>query len=364
MTREQLIFSANNPAIAGHKIDGQLVLPGLAYIDIFCQFSKKLGLSLGQFELRHLTIHNPMIVDRDSKLVVSVVGEEHGQGYWKVRLEGRKLFATVEIMSVREGATHSDLNIDIMKQSAKRAYPVSNIYARYRKRGLSHEGFIRSAGEIYELSDGLIFQGLIGPEARATAEGFMFHPALMDGCAIATMHLFDDLIPEEEGIFLPFYLESFFGTAPINKYCNAYVSREYIGRKNEVLTLSTCFFDETGKWLAKITDLSSKLVGDAVRIRPMQEKKDVTGNDALVLFLKELIGRHFGIDPNAIDPQLDFYHLGFDSVSLLKLAEVIGVQIGADLPPTVLFEHSSIAALAGHLSAVHTGNAGALNFIE
>ncbi len=359
MTREQLVFSANNPAIAGHKIDGQLVLPGLSYIDIFCQFSKKLGLSLGQFELRHLTIHNPMIVDKEAKLVVSVLGEEHGQGCWRVRLEGRKLFATAEIMSMREGPAHSDLNIDILKQSAQRAYPVSDIYALYRKRGLSHDGFIRSAGEIYELPEGLILQGLIGPESRATAEGFVFHPALMDGCAIATMHLFDDLIPEEEGLFLPFYLESFFGTAPINKYCNAYVSREYIGRKNEVLTLSVCFFDETGKWLARITDLSSKLIGDV--IRPMQEKRDVTGNDAMVSFLKELMGRHFGIDPNAVDSQLDFYHLGFDSVSLLKLAEVIGVQIGADLPPTVLFEYSSVAALAGHLSTVHTSNAGALN---
>jgi polyketide synthase PksM len=361
MITEQLIFSANNPAIAGHKVYGKLMLPGLAYIDIFCQFSKKLGLSPGQFELRHLTIHHSMIVETDAKLVVSVWGEKDGSDRWKIGLEGRKLFATAEVVSVAEGLACADMNINLLKESASRVYPISEVYTRYRSRGLWHEGFIRAAGEIYELGDGLIFQGSVGPEARATAQSFLFHPALMDGSAVATMHLFDELITEEENLFVPFYMESFFASALINKNCNAYISNDFIGRKNEVVSMSICFFDETGRGIGKITNLSSKMVGDIVRPRPREEQYDGKETDAVVLFLKELIGNHLGISPDAIDPHLDYYYIGFDSASLLQLARIIGSKTGVDLPPTLLFEYPNIAQLAEHLSGVYAGSAGSLN---
>nr|WP_258545417.1 acyl carrier protein [Micromonospora provocatoris] len=52
-----------------------------------------------------------------------------------------------------------------------------------------------------------------------------------------------------------------------------------------------------------------------------------------------------------------FYDLGFDSVALLRLTERVEHLVGRKLYPTLLFEHTTIDALAAHLS---TGQAPAV----
>ncbi|MFC3999001.1 beta-ketoacyl synthase N-terminal-like domain-containing protein [Nocardiopsis sediminis] len=62
---------------------------------------------------------------------------------------------------------------------------------------------------------------------------------------------------------------------------------------------------------------------------------------------------------DAVDPEHTFKDLGFDSLSAVDLRQRLRASLGADLPPTVIFDHPTPAALARHLCdlAVRAGRA-------
>jgi bacillaene polyketide synthase PksM/BaeM len=407
MIKDQLIFSANNPITSNHKVYGQCLLPGLAYIDLLYQCFRKHGYRSDELEMRNLTIHNPLIVQDGSKVIVSVLAKETRPGSWKVELEGNKRYATVDMVQMEKYTSDDTIDVVLLKAGAEATYPIADIYRRYQVRDMVHQGFIKAEGNIYQLNDGLLFDASLGKEAGMTADQFMFHPTLMDGSAVAMMRLFDSLVKEDEHLFLPLFYESFRAGALINKHCYAFVPASSISRKNDIISFSIYFFDDTGKKVGELLNLTTKKVrnglGDATLnaspptrqngavsvsvhffdasgkkigelnnisakifsegIDPTDEvpKKEgpaaVPGTLALgtttqeaVAFLKELLGNHLRIDPASIRTDMEYYNMGFDSVSLLQLAAIIGDKIGTELPPTLLFEYPNISSLANHLT--------------
>jgi polyketide synthase PksM len=409
MIKDQLIFSANNPITANHRVYGQCLLPGLAYIDLLFQFFRKHGYQSDELEIRNLTIHNPLIVDEGSKVIVSVVAKETKPGRWKVELEGKKLYATVEMVQVEKYTSPDSIDVVLLKEGAEETYPVADIYKKYQARDMVHLAFIKAEGNVYKLKEGLLFDGSLGREAAMTADQFMFHPTLMDGSAVAMMRLFDSLVKENEHLFLPLFYGSFRAGTLINKHCYAFVPASSISRKNDIISFSIYFFDETGKKIGELLNLTTKKVrnglGDAtfntssstshngavsvsihffddagkkigeltnvsakifsegmepvveaparetaaVAATPLSAALKTSVPDA-VAFLKELLGNHLNIDQASIGTNTEYYNMGFDSVSLLQLAAIIGDKIGKELPPTLLFEYPTISSLANHLT--------------
>jgi pimaricinolide synthase PimS1 len=54
-------------------------------------------------------------------------------------------------------------------------------------------------------------------------------------------------------------------------------------------------------------------------------------------------------DADAIDPELHFLELGFDSLTAVELRNRLAAAAGVTLPGSVVFDHGTPAALAGHL---------------
>ncbi|MCI4059882.1 hypothetical protein MMK25_29115, partial [Bacillus cereus] len=63
MITEQLTISINNPIMSNHKVYGQALLPGLAYIDLIYQVFQEHGYAYQELELKNLTIFYPLIAD-------------------------------------------------------------------------------------------------------------------------------------------------------------------------------------------------------------------------------------------------------------------------------------------------------------
>ncbi|WP_131761391.1 type I polyketide synthase [Actinomadura fibrosa] len=79
-------------------------------------------------------------------------------------------------------------------------------------------------------------------------------------------------------------------------------------------------------------------LGEADRDRLLLDT--VLANAALVLGHAE---------PSAVDPGLTFKELGFDSIAGTELAQRLGAGTGVPLPSTLIFDHPTPGAVAGHL---------------
>jgi polyketide synthase PksM len=178
------------------------------------------------------------------------------------------------------------------------------------------------------------------------------------------------LVKAEENLFLPLYYESFRAAALINRCCYSYVPVSSIKRKNDLLSYSIYFFDNTGKKIGELINLTAKMVregikaGEGIKTPERGEIKMPAGEGGIIVFLKQVIGAHLNMDPDIIGVNLGYYNMGFDSVSLLQLAGVIGARIGADLPPTLLFEYPDISSLADHLSNTYAEKFEPLKVVE
>ncbi|GAA4526054.1 type I polyketide synthase [Amycolatopsis samaneae] len=79
--------------------------------------------------------------------------------------------------------------------------------------------------------------------------------------------------------------------------------------------------------------------------------------------LVELVREHaatvLGHDtPGAVDVRRGFLDIGFDSLSALELRDRLATATGHRLPPTLVFDHPSITAVAAHLAGELTGGDG------
>ncbi|MGW5185753.1 SDR family NAD(P)-dependent oxidoreductase [Streptomyces cyaneofuscatus] len=80
-------------------------------------------------------------------------------------------------------------------------------------------------------------------------------------------------------------------------------------------------------------------------------------SERLVSFaVGELRGLASGIlkfDPDELDTRTGFDAFGFDSISLVALAQQAGERLGIELTPAVLFDRNTLASLGDHLVAEH-----------
>ncbi len=72
---------------------------------------------------------------------------------------------------------------------------------------------------------------------------------------------------------------------------------------------------------------------------------------AFILGVRELVADMLKFPAADINPRSPFYDLGFDSISLTRLANEINARYGASLTPAIFFECEHIESLAGWLAA-------------
>ncbi|WP_315823387.1 polyketide synthase dehydratase domain-containing protein [Paraflavitalea speifideaquila] len=247
MIKDKLVFSLKNPVIAGHQVQGQAILPGLAYIDILLQCFRKHGYPFDELTVQNITIHHPLIVDPQGNVTLTIEAVETEAGHWQVALKGDLLYITAQVNRTGKQLLTGTIAIAPIKSQSKKQYPIGAIYDQYQARGLDHSGLMKAAGTVYETSEGMLFDGWVGSAAEAIAGYFLFHPALIDASAVATRGLFDQLVGKEETLFLPLFYGAFQGTACIQQRCYAWVPVNTISRKGELITLTIHYYDQAGQ---------------------------------------------------------------------------------------------------------------------
>ncbi|WP_083100499.1 acyl carrier protein [Pseudophaeobacter leonis] len=71
---------------------------------------------------------------------------------------------------------------------------------------------------------------------------------------------------------------------------------------------------------------------------------------SVAAWIKNWMGSEFQIDAASIEDDARFAAFGMDSVAAMLLTGALETWTGADLPPSIVWEHRSIAALANHVA--------------
>lgn len=386
MLTEEIILSLKNPVVANHKAYGQELLPGLAYIDLIFQIFRKHNYAFNELELRNLTIYNPLIVGQDYHVVLCIECSEINSGHWHIVIEGqehhkenlvlnKKRYITAEMYRRDPVQFEESIDINKIKESPKRIVKLEEVYELCRSQELIHTGFIKAEGYVYDVETAAIIEISVGQDALPRADGLMFHPALIDGSGIGSGVLISSFYQGAQGLFLPLFYESFRASALLQKQCITRVQASSIRHKKEILYINMEFFDESGQKVAELINLANKLVREPELINPLRTKTDMrsrtdqpfsplpnepASHDNNIVntdkksevesFLKQLLADWLKKPVYQIETQIGYYEMGLNSPGLLEIVKAIENRINSPLPPTLLFEYTSIAELAAYLT--------------
>ncbi|WP_373855388.1 SDR family NAD(P)-dependent oxidoreductase, partial [Desulfocucumis palustris] len=367
---------------------GQTLLPGLAYIDMLYQLAKDaMGLDYRKYCLKRLSIYNPLIVteERSVKLIIYFdktprcwnITVEDGEADKQGNLSKNKLYITAELHE-ETIMLEEKINIEAMKQAATQCMDIETLYAEARKRGLLHQGMIKAKGNIYLTDPGCLIEVNVDNVYHYEAESFLFHPALIDGAAIASGGILagKGIAGSNEDLYLPLYYESFSCMEPLQTHCYAKVSLSSLRMVNDIRVNHIAFFNKEGKQIAHLKGITVKRIRMKEQITPGLKKETISSsiqgpsviaetfpqhypeysggiNTApadIEVFLQKIFSKHLKRPASQIDLCTGFFELGMESSRLLAVVQDIERAFDLSLNPTLLFEYTTIAELSAYLN--------------
>ena len=386
--KEQFYIDINHPVLKNHKVHNKELLPGLAYIDMLYQVYRERGYNHNELELCNLSIYNPLVVGKDYDILLSIEGTERKEGQWSITIEGqerhngvlsseKKRYISAEMRHVNPITFEDTIEINRLKQLAENVVDIDKVYESNKTQGLVHTGFAKAEGSIYASGEDIIIDISLGQEALQSEEYIMFHPVLIDGSAISSSISLSTIVEEEQKLFLPLFYERFRASDLIQKNCIARLHTSSIRQKNELVYITLEFFNYKGRKIAELKNIANKLVRktallDLGELGVKQWKKEVQRKDSksasqetifagsviensrtsngIEHILKQLMADCLKKPINQIDINSGYYEMGLDSAGLLEIVHYIESKINTVLPPTLLFEYTTIAELSAFLT--------------
>jgi polyketide synthase PksJ len=370
---------ARDAVVDGHRVYGRRLLPGLAWIDLLygCCVDLAPDASTAGLALRDLSIYSPLAVDEGGAVDLRVEARATAADAWRITVTDAvrgdagapEPYVTADV-HLTDGTTAFDETVpadvlDALRAPGEDARDLTEIYRSFRSQELVHSGVMKAVGSVHTTSDAIWVS--VAVDASAARE-HRFHPALVDGSAVAASAV---ALDGEPRLFLPLHYASFRAAEPLGRACHTRVRRAGITRGDELLTFGMEFFDEHGRKLGELTGLTTKAVRDAGHIDPARSTTSETvpsavaapadrnvpaaasADDAMQTLVRSVVAGRLGVPEDRIDGGASYYALGLDSATLLRIAAELGERLGAKLAPTLLFEHASVSALAGHLARHH-----------
>jgi acyl transferase domain-containing protein/enoyl-[acyl-carrier-protein] reductase (NADH)/aryl carrier-like protein len=382
--RKELTVSVAHPVLRDHRVYGQSVLPGLAYIDLLYQLFREGGYDYRCLELRNLSIYNSLALEQGGEVRLEIEGTMLSDDRWRIVVEGRQQrngipkkerqrYVTAEMHRVGRAAFDERIEPRGARRTATRMVDIEELYASCRHRELIHGEFMRARGTLVETDSEIYADCSVDGEASDSSGLTMFHPTLVDASALigCFAHLSSYAVGREK-LLLPIFYESFRASELLQRRSLARIQKKCTREGGELVYLTIEFFDETGKKVAELANLAAKEVSDPSAMDLSREQAtesrrivdaSMTSRDSgdearamsegavarAELLLRQVIAEQLQIPVDAVDTQVGFFDLGLNSAVLLELVHSLEARIGTRLAPTLLFEFTTIKGLAEHL---------------
>ncbi|WP_263299840.1 SDR family NAD(P)-dependent oxidoreductase, partial [Xanthomonas citri] len=352
--RDEFCLSARHPVLRDHVVHGQHVLPGLAYVDLLHQVLREHGLDHRQWTLRRLSIYHPLSVSAGENVSVEITGHRIDDATWHVDVHGtlpgatRRRYGSVRVVRGERVRFDETIDMEAVAAASVERLGLERIHAQCVAHGLVHGAFMKPSGTRYRTAEAIYVDCAVDAASRPEGMALMFHPALLDTCAIGIGGLAS--AAEHDGplpLLLPISFDAFRASRPLDGRCVARIRHDALRTQGDMNSVTLDFFDEAGTKVAELIDLTTKAV--AAPSSSEDAHGEVASAHAMEDLVRGIIARHLGVATDDVDADRGFYDMGLDSAGLLELSQVIEDRLSVPMAPTLLFEHTTTRALARHL---------------
>ena len=306
-------FTEEEFFLKDHIINGQKMLPGVAYLEMAREAIK---LALGDFkaniQLKDVVWVRPIIVEAEPKMVhIGLFPEKNGNIAYEIYTDDE---AEVKVHSqgmalIREqGDTASvpDLDIKALK-SAHNHEDLSSIecYEAFDRIGFKYGPAHRGIERIY-IGEGSVLAKLNLPVSVSASQGeFELHPSVMDSALQASLGMVLDGDTSLRRAMLPFALHSLevFSPCTSSMWAIIHRSKEQVRGGVQKLNIELC--DEKGKVCVLMNGFSSRVLektanDSALMLGPVWKGKAIENPASIGTEMKVHIIRLDDIDPAMI----------------------------------------------------------------
>ncbi len=323
------LLTGDEPYLRDHVIDGQRILPAVAYLELVRDAA---GANLRA--LTNVLWSKPIVVaDRPVEIRIDI---EAGQ--FAVRSAGGE-YAQGRLTDGDAAPAAGKVNVAELEARCPRVWNVDDCFAVFAAHGLRYGPSFRALRSL-RTGAGEACSRLELPGAH----GFAWHPSLLEGALQTVVGLVE---PQPTLTYLPFSLGEMRVFAPLPERCGAHAVRA-AGRAAgdaRLLKFDVRIFDEEGRVLVEIADFAMRGVE---RSQPAGADPREAAERLLIALVAEQT-KHPASSIRANEPMERY---GIDSMLVISLTRELEKQFG-ELSKTLFFEYQTIAELAGYLAEHH-----------
>jgi acyl transferase domain-containing protein/acyl carrier protein len=261
--------------LADHVVNGQRVLPGVAYLEMArAALLQSMGLQSGAVELRDIVWMRPLTVQGPREVHIALYAEENGDVEFEVYTEGTAEDVTIHAQGravLVEQATET-VGLPGLRSLCDASITAEQCYAAFAAMGIAYGAAHRGLSELHlgKDADGERFvlgQIQLPACVSDTHDQYVLHPSVLDSALQAGlgMSLEELLGSTSGGTVLPFALERLqvLERCPRNTTVWVRRSASESGAGIQKLDLDVC--DESGRVCVRLQGFTSRVIEGVAR---------------------------------------------------------------------------------------------------
>ncbi|MFI1761427.1 SDR family NAD(P)-dependent oxidoreductase [Streptomyces sp. NPDC020800] len=369
------VFFGDEFFLRDHVVQGERVLPGVAYVEMARAAVEASVDGVGGLRLRNVVWARPVkVADEPVRVRTTLVVESEGEVRFTVTTTPEADDDVVHCQGAAAlGASGSVTPVDVEGVRAAcdgARWDAERCYALYRSLGLDYGPGHRGVENVAVGEGQALARLRLSAEAADSLSEFVVHPGLMDSALQATVGLLAESGDAEDGaLFLPFAVDEVEILAPFRAGMWAWVrysADDTPGSGVRKLDIDVC--DDDGVVSCRFTGFSTRAygTGDAPELRAAAQAPrtapvprpvpapvpDGTWDERVCAYLAGVLAAELRLTADRIDVDDAFEVYGIDSIMTMTLTNKLEQDFGS-LPKTLWFEYQSIRALAGYFATAH-----------
>ncbi|MEX3525941.1 MAG: SDR family NAD(P)-dependent oxidoreductase [Burkholderia sp.] len=270
-------FSGEEFFLKDHRVRGQAVLPGVAYLELAREaLEARTGHAVpGGLQLQHVTWVQPLMVDAsDVEARVELHRQENGEWRYEVgsgHAEGERRLHGQGFLALSSQAEPAALDLSALHGNCRAAeLDSAACYAAYQAVGIEYGPSFRAVQRIW-VGEGQALAHLRLPaEAPADSAAYALHPSLLDGALQASIGLAMAQAAQggEPMLSLPFALDSLVLHRPCPSETWVWIRPTPGGQSSRVRKLDLDLCDAQGRVCVALRGFSARLVAQGGTVKP------------------------------------------------------------------------------------------------